>query len=131
MTRKRVRVFLDTSVIIAAIFSPTDGARRLFYPAEADIIDLLAGENVLRETDEVVRRKVPGSLPLLAQLLTIGRIVNSPAPTQTQIIAARKCVAYLPDAYLLAEAMQAQPDWFVTHGKEHFLNRQPEIIFKG
>jgi predicted nucleic acid-binding protein len=76
---------------------------------------------------QVVRRKVPGSLPLLAQLLTIGRIVNSPAPTQTQIIAARKCVAYLPDAYLLAEAMQAQPDWFVTHDKEHFLNRQQEI----
>lgn len=127
MTQKRYRVFFDTSVIITAIFSSTGGARKLFYLAEADIIDLLAGENVLRETDEVLRRKVPGSLPLLAQLLTISRIANSPAPTQEQLTSARKCVTYMPDAYILAEAIQARPDWFVTHDKEHFLNQQKEI----
>jgi predicted nucleic acid-binding protein len=27
---------------------------------------------------------------------------------------------------VLAEAIQAQPDWFVTYDKDHFLKRLPE-----
>jgi hypothetical protein len=30
---------------------------------------------------------------------------------------------------VLAEAIQAQPDWFVTHDKDHFLMRLPEKSF--
>lgn len=37
---------------------------------------------------------------------------------------ARTFVGYLPDARVLAEAIQAKPDWFVTHDKEHFLRTQ-------
>ena len=34
---------------------------------------------------------------------------------------ASSIVVYEPDAYVLAEAISAQPDWFVTHDKLHFL----------
>jgi len=30
-------------------------------------------------------------------------------------------VAYKPDVYVLAEAKGAEPDWFITHDKAHFL----------
>jgi predicted nucleic acid-binding protein len=33
-------------------------------------------------------------------------------------------VQYLPDARVLAEAIQSDPDWFVTHDKMHFLRVQ-------
>ena len=38
---------------------------------------------------------------------------------------ANSIVAYKPDAYVLAEAMSAEPDWFITHDKTHFLNTIP------
>ena len=35
---------------------------------------------------------------------------------------AKAIVAYEPDAYGLAEAMSAEPDWLITHDKAHFLS---------
>ncbi len=85
------------------------------------MFQLIVGPNVLRECETVVRRKAGQSLPLLAQLLNVGRVETGPAPTARQIKIARSIVAYEPDANVLAEAMQVAPDWFVTHDKEHFL----------
>jgi predicted nucleic acid-binding protein len=125
--RKNLKVFLDTSVIIAAVLSPTGGARQVFYLGEAGVLDLLIGPNVLREADAVVRSKAPGSLPLLAQLLAAGRVETSSQPTREQIEHARELVLYRPDAHVLAEATAARPDWFITHDKEHFLNLGSDI----
>jgi predicted nucleic acid-binding protein len=127
MTRKSVKVFLDTSVFFAAILSATGGARKLFLLGEAELLELIVGPNVLREADEVVRRKAPGSLPLLAQLLEIGKVQTVSAPTPKQVESARRIVAYTPDARVLAEAIRAKADWFVTHDKEHFLKAKAMI----
>jgi predicted nucleic acid-binding protein len=127
MTRKKPRVFLDTSVLFSAVLSPTGGARKLFLLGEADVLDLLVGRHVLREADEVVRRKAPTSLPLLAQLLELGNVETVPAPTQKQIESARSVITYPPDAYVLAEAIRSEADWFVTHDKEHFIKARSSI----
>ena len=131
MTVKNRKVFLDTSVVFAAVLSPTGGARKLFQLGEAGLLKLFIGPNVLRECDEVVRRKAPASLPTLAQLLEISRVETTPAPTRKMIEIARSIVGYEPDAYVLAEAISAEPDWFVTHDKEHFLNKRkdPDLLF--
>lgn len=126
MTLKSLRVFLDTSVLFAAVLSPTGGARKLFHLAEAGVLRLMVGPTVLSEADEVVRRKAMASRPILAQLLDAGRVETSPAPTEIQVESARQYVQYAPDARVLAEAICAEPDWFVTHDKEHFLNQESE-----
>jgi hypothetical protein len=38
---------------------------------------------------------------------------------------ARAIVAYGPDGYVLAEAIGAEPDWFITRDKAHFLKSRP------
>ena len=124
MTLKNRKVFLDTSVIFAAVPSPTGGARKLFQLGEAGMLKLVIGPNVLRECDEVVRRKVPSSLPALAQLLSLGQVGTTIPPTKRHIVLARSIVEYKPDALVLAEAISARPDWFVTHDKEHFLKER-------
>jgi predicted nucleic acid-binding protein len=129
MTPKNRKVFLDTSVVFSAVLSPAGGARKLFLLGEAGFLKLIIGPNVLRECDEVVRRKVPVSLPTLAQLLEIGRVEISPTPTIEMIEMARIWVGYEPDAYVLAEAIRAEPDWFVTHDKEHFLRESEDLKF--
>jgi predicted nucleic acid-binding protein len=115
------RIFLDPSVIFSAVLSDSGGARKLFRLGEAGVIQLIVGPNVLRECEVVVRRKVPGSLPNLAYLLELGLVEIAPNPLNKFIAAAQAIVDYPPDAYVLAESMGAEPDWFITHDKEHFL----------
>ncbi len=124
MTPKNPRIFLDTSVIFAAVLSPTGGARKLFLLGGAGLMRLVVGPTVLRECQGVTQRKNPTTLPDLAQLLSSGLVETSQAPTQKQISAAEEYVQYAPDAHVLAEAMLAKPDWFVTHDKEHFLKHR-------
>jgi predicted nucleic acid-binding protein len=85
MTRKSLRIFLDTSVIFAAVLSPAGGARKLFSLAAAEILKPVVGPTVLRECDEVIRRKAPGSLATLAQSLAMAQTKTSSRPTRVQI----------------------------------------------
>ena len=124
---KRIhRIFLDTSVIFAAVLSETGGARKLFRLGEAGVLQLIVGSNVLRECEQVVRRKAPASLPTLAYLLELGMVEITTRSTDDFVEQANAIVAYEPDACVLAEAIGAEPDWFITHDKAHFLNANPD-----
>lgn len=127
MPRKNLKIFLDTCVLFSAVLSPSGGARKLFQLAEAGLLQLIVGPTVLREADEVVRRKASASLPVLAQLLSAGKVETCFTPTLKQILSAQALVKYIPDARVLAEAVRAEVDWFVTHDKEHFLKAKKEI----
>ena len=127
MTPKNPRVFVDASVLFAAVLSPTGGARRLFLLAEAGVLKLVVGPTVLKECDEVIRRKAPGSASRLAQLLAEAQTETSTLPSKRQIKTAQSYVRYAPDAHVLAEAIHAKPNWFVTHDKEHFLKSRSKI----
>jgi predicted nucleic acid-binding protein len=122
MPLKNRKVFLDTSVVFAAVLSDQGGARVLFRLAEIGAIRLMIGPSVLKEADEVVRRKAPKSMPLLAQLLDAARVeIGQPALAHQQE-QALAIIEYAPDAAVLAEALRAEPDWFITHDQEHFLS---------
>jgi len=121
-SKRNPDVFLDTSVIIAALMSPSGGARTLFHLSEAGAIRLLVGKSVLREADEVLRRKAPELLPILAQLLEEANIEIGENASEENINKAGQLVKYLPDTMVLAEALQGKVDWFSTHDREHFLN---------
>ena len=121
MPVRNLRVFLDTSVIIAAVLSPDGRGRMLFRLAETGVLQIVLGPSVIQETDEVVRCKVPDSLPDLANLLSTARVEQGPGARPKDLEMALQLLNYPPDGRVLAEALRAQPDWFVTHDKEHFL----------
>jgi len=125
MVKRVHRIFLDTSVIFAAVLSETGGARKLFKLGEAGVLQLIVGSNVLRECEDVVRRKVPASLPKLAYLLELGMVEITTQSPDAFIEQATAIVVYKPDAYVLADAIGAKPDWFITHDKIHFLSVNP------
>jgi len=127
MTNPRNKVFLETSVIFAAVLSESGGARKLLHLGEAGVIQLMIGLNVLRECEEVVKRKCPDSLPRLAYLLELSGLLVASEPGEGELLAAKAIVSYKPDAYVLAEATGADPDWFITHDKQHFLKKRVKI----
>jgi len=68
----------------------------------------------------------------LAQLLDISRVETTLAATPISMEMALSIVEYEPDARVLAEAINARPDWFITHDKEHFLKerRNSDLAFR-
>ncbi len=121
-SRSNPKLFLDTSVIIAALMSPTGGARLLFHLGESNILCLTVGRSVMQEAEAVISRKAPHLLVDLAQLLDETRVDIGENPSDENISTANQLVDYSPDVLVLAEALQVRPDWFITHDREHFLN---------
>ena len=124
--KRKFRIYLDTSVIIAALLSERGGSRKLFRLGEAGVIRLIVGPNVLRECEDVLRRKLPNSLPMLAYILALGKVKVATNAPETFIELTKSLVAHEPDSYVLADAICAEPDWFITHDIAQFLHLEPD-----
>ena len=111
-------------MVFAAVYSKDGGARMLFRLGEIGLVKIIIGPSVLREAEEVVRRKAPSSLPELAKLLAAADVLPGEKPKEKLLSKASKMIEYTADALILAEAWQAQPTWFVTLDRKHFLNNK-------
>lgn len=127
MPQKIPKIFLDTSAIIAAVMSPSGGARLLFHLAQAGTIRLMVGKGILLETEEVLERKAPHLIGLFAQLFAEANIETVREPTANHLEKAKSLIEYVPDANVLAQAISTNPDWLVSHDREHFIGN-PALI---
>jgi predicted nucleic acid-binding protein len=115
-------LFLDTSALFAAVFSPTGGARELLRLGEMGAITVVVGHGVLAEAEEVLQRKAPELLPSLAMLLAQASVEVGPTAGAIAARQAEAAIPYTPDAAIFAEALAAKADFFVTHDQAHFLD---------
>lgn len=120
------RVFLDTSALFAGVLSEQGAARALLRLGELKLVSLWVGARVLSEADTVFRRKAPDLLPLLAGVFDRANVQVGPKPQAEQQAQAEAIIRYSPDAYVLAEALACNAEYFATHDKAHFLNN-PQI----
>jgi predicted nucleic acid-binding protein len=120
MERRRWRVFLDTSALIAGMVSPSGAAREVLRLAEARAIELVVSRQVLAEADRNLVAKLPALLDdyhlLLRHLAPV--IVDDPSRVAVQE-AAR--VIHRNDAPILAAARIAAVDYLVTWNTRDFL----------
>lgn len=82
----------------------------------------------MRECEEVVRRKAPGSLSDLALLLNAAHVEMTPEASPKAPEQALQWISDPPDAGILAEALEARADWLVTHDARHFLTLPPDAL---
>ncbi len=121
---RRPEVFFDTSVLVAAILSSTGGARLLLKLGEAGAIRVVVGPRVLAELDGVLVRKAPDARLTVALLLDAARVAVGPEADDRHQAAATAWISYAPDAQVLAEALAADVDYFVTLDRAHFLDNE-------
>jgi predicted nucleic acid-binding protein len=113
------RAFLDTSVLIAATFSDSGGARMVLRFGEARVLSICASRHVLEEADRVLRRKAPDLLARFAMLIERAGIeVTDPAPDARTFEAATR---HPGDAQVAADAAASRADYLVTLDREHLL----------
>jgi predicted nucleic acid-binding protein len=118
----KVRAFLDTNVLFAAVLSATGGARLVLKLGEVGAVRLWVGPQVLREADRVLTRKSPEKKALFVLLVERAGINVGPEPDAARLAQAGELVAYAPDARILAEALAAEVDYFVTLDRVYFVD---------
>jgi putative PIN family toxin of toxin-antitoxin system len=118
------RVFLDSNVIFSGIYSSKGAPAVILERFIEGRLRVVVSQQVLDEVIRTVKEKLPEALPALRKLL-----VNAPPeirkdPTPDEV---KRWSGLLDagDAAILAAAVAAQPDYFVT-GDRHF-TENPEI----
>lgn len=118
----KIRVFLDSSAVIAGVISPTGAARVLLVMSENGQIDTFISEQVIAESERSIARKVPQALPELRQTLKDAGLKVVHNPTFEEIKENLYLIADPNDVPILLAAMKAHADYLATHNRKHFLN---------
>jgi len=117
----KIRVFLDTSALIAGIASVKGSAREILRLAETGMIDIVVSEQVIVEADRNIESKLTGMLADYREYMKVlsPELVNDPSPKET--------IKYAPlinkyDAPILAAADLSHADYLVTWDRKHFIS---------
>jgi uncharacterized protein len=119
------RIFLDSSVLYAAAFSPTGPARRLILKGLEGSVTVAISDLVLAETKRNLTKNAPVALPsftILADLL--APFVTR--PTKAEVLKVVQIV-HLKDAPIVAAAVKAKAEYLATHDVKHLLNHTKAI----
>ena len=118
-------VFLDSSVLYAAVFSATGPARRLMLTGLAGSVHLTISDLVLEETKRNLTKNAPAALPyftIIADLLSPQAI----RPTKADVLHAAHIV-HRKDAPIVAAAVKANAAYLATHDVKHLLAQSRAI----
>lgn len=128
MNMKPIKVFMDSSVILAGLVSKHGGAYEILILAELGIIIPYISEQVVYEVIRNVEKKIPECIePFYLLLKTLP--FNLVVPTETELKKTEFSINP-KDAPILAAARIAGVDWLLSLDK-HFLQlrRSEQIEF--
>ncbi len=118
---RKLRAFLDTSVIIAGIASVKGSAREILRLAEIDLIDIVISRQVIVEADRNIESKLNELLTDYREYMKLlsPELVNDPTAKQV-----KKYISLInnDDAPILAAAELSEADYLVTWDRKHFIS---------
>lgn len=118
------RVFVDTSVFFAALWSESSGFRLILKLGESGLIRILVSRRVLDEAEGVLKRKAQDLLPAFALFLERCVPEISPTASSKDVLRLEKVVGHPGDAQIAADAERATPMCLVTLDKAHLLGNR-------
>ena len=119
------KLFIDSSVLIAAAISSKGSARDLMMKSLRGEIKIAISDLVLEETQRNLTKKAPKALPALQLFLQIlnPEVVS---PTKSLVLKVAKAVE-LKDAPIVAAAITSHADCLVSYDKKHLLQQKKKI----
>ena len=119
MSKPKPHVFLDSNVIFSGLYSPQGAPGIILEHFIMGSINVVVSQQVLEEVIRTIKEKLPEALPALKRLL-----LNKPPHViaDPKLEEIERWAKKLPpgDAAILAAALSAKPDYFVT-GDNHFI----------
>jgi predicted nucleic acid-binding protein len=127
MPKPRLKVFLDSSSLIAGIASSKGAAREILRLAEIGLVELVVSRQVVVEADRNITAKLPECLDDFRNYLETLAPVLVADPSQREI---QRSSSLIPphDAPILAAAIAAQADYLVTWDQKHFMTSGPRAL---
>ena len=119
----RIRVFIDTSVLIAGVASVTGASATVLDLCEAESIQMVISRQVLVEADRNLSAKLPRLVTQFRQFIKdLAPIMVEDPPA----VAVERAAALIDrkDAAILAAAVEATVDYLITLDKKHFLKQK-------
>lgn len=122
MVSRKLRIFLDTSALIAGILSSRGAAREVLRLGEAEVIEIVISRQVLIEADRVLQEKFQDLLDAYHAFLKNLDPVVVDDPPRDMI---EKVLGWIDsaDAPILAAAIQAKVDYLISWNTRHFMKK--------
>ena len=122
-----LRVFTDTTVFFAAVYSNTGSARELIQLGTEGKVQIILSQRVLTEMERNLEKKAPDQHSTYQLLLAAlaPEITEEPAKLVEQV----ETYVVPKDAPIVAAAIHAEVDFLVTYDRKHLLNH-PEVSEK-
>ena len=118
---RKIKVFIDTNVLIAGVNSVTGASATLLDLCEARGLEMVVSRQVLIEADRNFATKFPQLVGRFRQFMhnLAPLMVEDPTPESIKKAAT---IVDRKDAPILAAAQNANVDFLITLDKKHFLN---------
>ena len=119
---KRLRVFIDTSALLAGLNSPTGAAGTILAACFSHDLVPVISPQVIEEAE----RNIPLKFPLLAAAWASFLLIPPEITLLPSLAIIRRAYKILPtsDAPILASALRAKPDALVTWNTKDFLRKE-------
>lgn len=124
-----MKIFLDSSVLIAALLSSEGGSAQILEFCEAGLLQGNISRDVLREIEEVVQRKLPEIHSKIRKIMRSSslKIIGKIHPLLLK--KSRGWIADPGDAKILAAAKQGRVQYLITLDLRHFI-KDPRVAEK-
>jgi len=119
MEIKSWRVFLDSSVLISGVLSPTGASAAILDLGEAEEIDIIISKAVLVEADRIFEKKFPDLTGYFREFIKNLSPVVIEDPTLAQVRSAEGVIDK-DDAVILAAAKKEDIHFLISLDIKHF-----------
>lgn len=118
---QKIKVFIDTNVLIAGVNSVTGASATVLDLCEVRVLQMVVSRQVLVEADRNFAAKFPQLVGRFRQFMhnLAPLMIEDPTPESMEKAAT---IVDRKDAPILAAAQNANVDFLITLDKRHFLN---------
>jgi predicted nucleic acid-binding protein len=120
---KKVKVFLDSSVLVAACISLTGGSFRLCREGSDSNLELCINQYVYTEVENALKEKRPDKAERLQTLIDWGKIVILDYPASEKVEDYFDIIDH-EDAPVLAGAVYNSVQYLVSLDRKHVLTKK-------
>ena len=120
---ERIKVFIDTSVLIAGVASVTGASAAVLDLCESETLQMVVSRQVLVEADRNFSAKLPNLVSQYRQFIQNLAPLMVGDPPDTAVKKAATLVGR-KDAAILAAAVEEKVDYLITPDKKHFLKEK-------
>lgn len=115
------RLFLDASVLFAAVASPSGGSARVLAESRQGRFEAVVSRLVLLEADRNIRKKLPSAALTRFHLILDTVPLRVVPPPSAEEIALHRLLINEKDALILAAAVASGARYLITLDRRHFM----------